>query len=162
MVRWVRTMANTVHTSERAFSCEVCNRKSTQLSKLMRHYHTGEGRFNLNVCDKKCRKLSALVVHRCSHSYCEQIQKHIHEHACELSGDIFVWKQTSRSLGMKRYINFPRRSHTFAISAVELLRTSDCFTDFVSMQVVHACLSLDVWGHKPWETIHASLCNYII
>ena len=55
---------HTVHTSERAFSCEVCNRKSTQLSKLMRHYHTGEGRFNLNVCDKNCRKLSALMVHR--------------------------------------------------------------------------------------------------
>ena len=44
----------------------------------MRHYHTGEGR------------------------YCERIQKHIYERVCELSRQIFVWKQTSRPLRMTR------------------------------------------------------------
>ena len=71
-----------MHTGEKPYECDVCNRRCTQANDLVRHKrtHTGEKSYECDVCNKKFSSSSKLLQHK--------VKVHKKEKSFDLLNDI--------------------------------------------------------------------------
>jgi len=59
-----------MHTGERRFNCQLCDKRFKHISTLRSHeqIHTGERRYICQICDKRFTQISSLCRHKIMHT----------------------------------------------------------------------------------------------